>query len=79
MYKGLRVPEDIVVVGFDNIEISSITVPSITTISQPRFQLGYIACDLLCEQIKNPDAEVQRVLLNTELIIRESTMSRAKD
>lgn len=79
VYKGLRVPEDIVVVGFDNIEISSITVPSITTISQPRFQLGYIACDLLCEQIKNPDAEVQRVLLNTELIIRESTMSRAKD
>lgn len=74
-YKGFRVPDDIVVIGFDNVEISSFTVPSITTISQPRFQLGYIACDLLCSKIENPKTDVQKVLLDTELIIRESTMT----
>ena len=73
-YMGYDVPKDIVVVGFDNIEISSFMIPSITTMSQPRYQLGYIACDLLYSKIENPKADVQKVLLDSELIIRESTM-----
>ena len=73
-YMGYDVPKDIVVVGFDNIEISSFMIPSITTMSQPRYQLGYIACDLLYSKIENPKADVQKVLLDSELIIREFTM-----
>lgn len=72
-HNHLRVPEDIIVIGFDNIAISSITTPSITTVNQPKFQLGYLSCELLCETIKNPKSEIQHMLLNTELIIREST------
>lgn len=72
-FNNYRVPDDIIVVGFDNIDISSITTPSITTINQPKFQLGFLACEMLLEQITNPQAEIQHMMLSTELIIREST------
>lgn len=72
-YNHYVIPDDIIVVGFDNIDISSMTTPSITTVNQPKFQLGFLSCELLVEKITNTRAEVQHMLLNTELIIREST------
>ena len=68
-----HIPKDIVVIGFDNTEISSICTPSITTVSQPRFQIGYTACEILLEKINNPHIESRSILLETELIVREST------
>jgi len=70
---GLRVPQDLGVVGFDNTEISLMSDPSITTVNQPRYELGAYACDLLLEQIRDPKAPPRHLLLNTELIAREST------
>lgn len=70
---GLRVPQDLMVIGFDNIDISSMCDPTITTINQPKNQLGYMACELLVEKIANPDAPMKQILLDTELIVREST------
>ncbi len=69
----LRVPQDIMVVGFDNINLSTMTVPSITTISQPKFQMGYSACEMIVEHMANPLAEPNSILLDTELLVREST------
>ncbi|MDO4274553.1 MAG: LacI family DNA-binding transcriptional regulator [Eubacteriales bacterium] len=69
---SLRVPEDIMVVGFDNIEISMMTTPSITTVNQPKLQMGYTACEILMELMENPQEEVKSILLDTELVIRES-------
>ena len=71
---GLNVPRDLMVVGFDNIDMSTITDPAITTINQPKFQLGYTACSLLVDQIANPCAESQHVLLETELVVWGSTL-----
>lgn len=71
--QGLRVPEDICVIGFGNQEFSIMSVPKITTVSQPRFQLGFIACELLHEQWANQAMPTQNIILNTELIIRGST------
>lgn len=70
---SIKVPEDLIVVGFDNVSISTISDPAITTISQPRFQLGYSAGEILNQHITNSQKQVQRLLLNTELIIRESS------
>ena len=70
---GIRVPEDLSVIGFDNIEASRMTPPPITTISQPGFQMGQQACSILVEKIANPALSNRRILLNTELIIRDST------
>ena len=71
---GLSVPGDVIVTGFDNIDISQATTPTITTIDQPKYQLGCMACEFLIEKLTNPEAPPKQVLLNTELIIRESTM-----
>ena len=70
---GLRVPQDVMVTGFDNIEFSTVTTPSITTVDQPRIRLGLMACELLVEKIANPALPSKGVLLETELIVREST------
>lgn len=72
----IQVPGDLIVVGFDNINISTICDPAITTISQPRFQLGYTSGEIIHEHIISPTAYKQQVLLNTELIIRDSSISR---
>ena len=69
----LHVPRDILVVGFDNIELSSMTTPSITTVNQPKFQMGYTACEMLLELLEEPQEEMKSLILDTELIIREST------
>ena len=60
------------VVGFDNIELSTMTSPAITTVSQPRQQMGYTACEMLLEIIDNPLTEVKSIVLDTELIVRET-------
>ena len=70
---GLRIPQDVMVTGFDNIDFSSITTPSITTVSQPKLRLGLMACELLMEKIACPTIPNKGVLLETELILREST------
>lgn len=68
-----RVPQDIMVVGFDNTGISRMCSPSITTVSQPVFQEGFTSCELLLKMVENPEAEVNSILLETELIVRETT------
>lgn len=70
---GIRVPAELSVIGFDNIETSRMTNPPITTIAQPSFQLGQQACSILIEKIQNPALPNRNILLNTELIIRESS------
>ncbi|MFT8318225.1 MAG: LacI family DNA-binding transcriptional regulator [Sporolactobacillus sp.] len=64
----LNIPNDIAIIGFDNTMISQIITPSLTTINQPKFQIGYSVVELL----KNFDQEKQHIKLDTELIIRES-------
>lgn len=71
---GLRVPQDVAVIGFDNIDISLMTDPAITTIQQPSYQMGYQACSLLLDKMENPAMPVKHVLLDTELIVRSSTL-----
>ncbi len=72
-YVGKNVPKDVVVVGFDNIALSTMMIPSITTVNQPSFQMGYLANEFLFEKLQNPLTETKRMLLDTELIIRESS------
>lgn len=70
---GLSVPEDVAVAGFGNMDISVMSTPKITTVSQPRFQMGFVSCELLHEQWSDQPSPAQSILLNSELIIRGST------
>ena len=70
---GLRVPEDISVVGFDDIPQSSAIFPALTTVAQPIGEMGTIGVRLLLDRIARRDAPRQRVHLATRLVVREST------
>jgi LacI family repressor for deo operon, udp, cdd, tsx, nupC, and nupG len=70
---GFSVPQDVMVVGFDNVDISMTTTPTITTIEQPKFDLGYHAVEILVEQITRRNNPMKNRVLSTELIIRESS------
>lgn len=69
---GLRVPEDVGVVGFDNVEMASITNPGITTVNQPAYQIGFTTGETIYEKISNPNSKPRSILLDTELIARDS-------
>ena len=73
---NLSIPEDLMIIGYDNVDYSMIASPTISTINTPKFQFGYTACELLIERIQNPDAAVQHISLPSELILRESTAGR---
>ncbi|KAA0546272.1 LacI family transcriptional regulator [Bacillus sp. BGMRC 2118] len=69
---GLHVPDDIAVVGFDKIDFSNMTNPTLTTIAQPMYKMGTIAAKMLINQIKGE--QVDSIILDHELVIRESTL-----
>lgn len=71
---GLKVPDDTAVVGFDNISLASMYDPMLTTISQPKYDLGCMAMELLLKQTQGELKEPQDIFLEHELIIRESTV-----
>ena len=70
---GRRVPEDVSVVGFDDILASAAHFPALTTVAQPTAQIGAVSVRLVLDRIARPDAPCARVLLPTTLVEREST------
>lgn len=72
--RGLRVPEDISIVGFDDIPQSALVYPSLTTVRQPLEQMGRVAAQMLVDMLKNPEKKINRVELPTELVVRRSTL-----
>ncbi len=69
---GFSVPEDIAIVGFDNIEIGEFSHPALTTVKQPMYQIGRTSSGALLGLIKKTKKNPVRIMLKTELIIRES-------
>jgi LacI family transcriptional regulator len=70
--RGIRVPDDIAVVGFDDIFPASLCDPPLTTVHQPIRKLGEVACDRLTERIADPGLRPKQQLLPTELVLRSS-------
>ena len=69
---GLRVPEDVALVGFDDLPQAARTEPPLTTVRQPVYRLGAVAVDSLLDLIDHPDSSPRRIVLPTELIVRVS-------
>ena len=73
---GFRVPEDVSVVGFDDSPFAQYTVPSLTTVAQPRFEMGTVATKLLLERLQSNRNKVFRnVVLPTKIVERKSVKS----
>ncbi|QGQ45017.1 LacI family DNA-binding transcriptional regulator [Metabacillus sediminilitoris] len=75
---GLKVPEDLAVVGFDNISFSAIFEPALTTIAQPLFKMGQVSMQLLLQQIQGVQVSKIQHILESELIIRDSCGGKGK-
>jgi DNA-binding LacI/PurR family transcriptional regulator len=70
---GLRVPEDVSVVGFDDIPGASYSRPSLTTVRQPMQEMGQLAARTLLDQIEKRASYVEEIAVEPELIVRQST------
>jgi len=70
---GLRIPDQISIVGFDDIPEARFSRPALTTIRQPLYQMGARAVDLLLAQVEGHELSETRIELPTELIARETT------
>jgi LacI family transcriptional regulator len=71
--RGLRVPEDVSVVGFDDTELAAMVTPALTTVRQPLAEMGRMAVSLLLRQLENQRVEGLNVELATRLVVRDST------
>lgn len=74
---NLNVPRDIALVGYDDVPLASRTNPPLTTIHQSLQKMGSAAVDTLAEIIRNPPGKPKHILLETELIVRESCGGKA--
>ena len=73
--RGLRVPDDISLIGCGNLDFSAMVTPTLTTIDQHPLQLGRQAMHLLVDQIEGRAKASQKILVKPELVFRESTAS----
>jgi LacI family transcriptional regulator len=71
--RGLRIPEDLSVLGYDDTFEASIVTPPLTTVRQPLAEMGRMAVNLLVRQLQNQRIEALHVQLETMLVVREST------
>ncbi|MCZ4059750.1 ribose operon transcriptional repressor RbsR [Pantoea sp. LMR881] len=70
--EGLTIPHDVAVMGYDDIELARYLSPPLTTVHQPKDELGELAIDTLIHRLSDPDASPQTLVLTPELVIRGS-------
>ena len=67
------VPNDIQIIGFDGIQLGNYTTPSLTTVAQNIYKLGETAAELLIQQIEGKSITEKNIVINPELVVRETT------
>ena len=75
---GLRVPDDLAIVGFDDIEFAAAAAVPLTSVRQPRQELGRAAAQLVLDEATNPKHEHKQLTFTPELVARASTASRIR-
>jgi LacI family transcriptional regulator len=73
---GMRVPDDLSVVGFDNVPEAALSIPPLTTVEQPIHEMGRRAVEMLINLIQGRELEPTHVTLPTRLIVRQTTRAR---
>ncbi len=69
----IRIPEDLVVVGFDDVSIALMSNPTLTTVSVPTYQIGFTAMEVLMDKMRGGDNIDKHILFNPKLVIRASS------
>ena len=71
--KGLKVPDDVAVIGFDDIPLASYPEIQMSTIYQPKFDMGKIAVGILLEKLKGTLTNSRKIILEPQLVVRRSS------
>ena len=71
--RGLRVPDDLSVVGFDDTELATVVTPQLTSVRQPLAELGRTGVSLLVRLLERQRVDALRMELSTRLVVRETT------
>ncbi len=75
--RGIRVPEDLAIAGFDDVELAAQVIPALTTVRIPRYRIGQAAAEILLRRIEGESVAPPIVDLGFEIIQRQSTRTRA--
>ncbi len=73
---GIAVPREAAVVGYDDVAIASVTTPRLSTVAQPKYEMGVLAAELLLRRMAEPGLPRQQEILQPMLVIRDSTVER---
>ncbi|MDQ1300838.1 MAG: LacI family transcriptional regulator [Chloroflexota bacterium] len=71
--RGVAIPGHLSVVGFDDIAMAALTIPALTTVAQPAYEMGAKAAEMLRLRFQQPDLPPQQALLRSSLVVRQST------
>jgi DNA-binding LacI/PurR family transcriptional regulator len=71
--RGIRVPQDMSVTGFDNVKLSEFCFPALTTVHIPRERIGHIICDRLIPDASKPEPPEHEIVIDPEFVLRDST------
>jgi DNA-binding LacI/PurR family transcriptional regulator len=77
--RGVRVPEDVAVIGFDDDPLASVFDPSLTTVHYPMYEMGRLSFHVFERAAGGAGRQTEHILLETQLVIRRSTDSRVRD
>lgn len=69
---GIRSPEDVSIIGFDDIHWSEVVVPALTTVRLPKRDIGKTALELLCDNLERPDRDAEQIVVDVSLTERSS-------
>jgi len=75
---GLRCPEDVSVVGFDNLDMAEVTTPALTTVEQSGYQLGATAAQIVLDRVSGDKGPAKKIYLPTTLKLRDSVSAPGK-
>ncbi len=74
--RGRRIPEDVAIVGFDDITFASLVEPRLTTVAQPKYRMGRLAMERLLDLLGGGDRTPRRLVLEPKLVVRDSCGAR---
>lgn len=73
-----KIPDDLSVVGYDNIFMTAYLSPPLTTIHAPKIRTGKLSINILLDQIEGRDSEYHKIILDTKIVERESVKNISK-
>jgi LacI family repressor for deo operon, udp, cdd, tsx, nupC, and nupG len=70
--RGLKIPDDFSLAGFDDVEVSAYCNPPLTTVRVPAYEIGQMAMKILLQMIEDPSLPLRQYCLDTSLVVRSS-------